>query len=521
MPKNVFFLLYILTIISIFSKSKILLYNNQLNLPTLRLALNGKNLGDLEKIVIKKLLTEQEIIIDTIVVSENIEYLGDLELTLNNTIIKITNSTEAELYLSFAEEKNINFILNILNGEIYFDYNFKTVLLSAEGNGMALIKNLSLSLNNTIIQVPNEHEPEKKGPGLRIDGVSFNNIDMNLLFNKNGTFEKLLKYFNKNLKMIVLKIAENELNKKTVLERINRDLYNLFKRMILNIPINYLLKIEDNVNISFSMNEEPIIKNNFLELSLEAELIGDNYKYEENNNITLPHLLNNSDFLTEKTINGILSQFIINNVLDLLFYFGKFNFIITNDTLSIKEINVGSISAFINEITNGYASDQKVKIYANAIDNPLIIIHDKNKLNLKLFENLKFFIFNKTEYIYEDIGTIPIEADSELEIEANFYFNDTNIQLTLTSISMKRFEVRKTLVGEIDSEKVKTNFNSFIPFMIGNINNNINKIIQEILKPIHFEDIIFKELVIQSFENYLKFDLSLILALLNKYFNLE
>ena len=102
MPKNVFFLLYILTIISIFSKSKILLYNNQLNLPTLRLALNGKNLGDLEKIVIQKLLTEQEIIIDTIVVSENIEYLGDLELTLNNTIIKITNSTEAELYLSFA-----------------------------------------------------------------------------------------------------------------------------------------------------------------------------------------------------------------------------------------------------------------------------------------------------------------------------------------------------------------------------------------------------------------------------------
>ena len=515
MPKHIYFILYVLTILLIFAQSKLILFNNQSNLPVLRLSLNGTNLGDLEKIVIEKLLTEQEIIIDPIVVSENIEYLGDLELTLNNTIIKISNTTDAELYLSFAEEKNINFILNILNGEIFFDYNFKTGIISGEGNGKVLIKNVSLSLNNTIIQIPNEYEPEKKGPGLRIDGASFNNLDMEFLFTKNGTLEKLLKYFNKNLKTIALKIAENEVNKKSALERINSDLYKLFKKIKLNIPINNLLQIEDNVNISFSMNEEPIIKDNILEISFEAELKGDLYKYEENNNITLPHLINNFDFLAEKTINGVLSQFIINNVLDLLYFFGKFNFIITNDTLSMEEINVGTISIFINELTRKYASNQKIKIYANAINNPIIIIHEKNKLNLKLFENLKFFVFNETDYLYEDIGTIPIDADSELNIEANFYFNDTNIQLTLTSVSMIKFEVKDSLVGEIDSEKVKTNFNSIIPLFIGIINNNIDKIIQEFPKPIHFEDINFNKLVIQSFEDYLKFDLSPILALLN------
>ena len=181
----------------------------------------------------------------------------------------------------------------------------------------------------------------------------------------------------------------------------------------------------------------------------------------------------------------------------------------------MEEINVGTISIFINEITRKYASNQKIKIYANAINNPIIIIHEKNKLNLKLFENLKFFVFNETDYLYEDIGTIPIDADSELNIEANFYFNDTNIQLTLTSVSMIKFEVKDSLVGEIDSEKVKTNFNSVIPLFIGIINNNIDKIIQEFPKPIHFEDINFNKLVIQSFEDYLKFDLSPILALLN------
>lgn len=510
MPKNINFLLYIFTFFLLFAKIKLILNNNQPQLPVLRLTLNSKNLGDLEKIIIKKFLTEQEIKIDPIVVSENIEYLGDLELTLNNTIIKITNSTDAELYLSFAEEKNINFILNILNGEISFDYNFKTQLISGEGNGKVFIKNISLSLNNTIIQVENEYEPQKKGPGFKIDCASFNDIDMELVFTKNGTFEKFLKYSNKNLKMIALKIAENEINRKSSLEKINNDLYNLFKKIRLNIPIDNLIQTDDNVNISFSMNEKPIIKNNILELSLEAELKGDNYIYEENNNITLPHLVNNSDFLTEKIINGVLSQFIINNVLDLLFFFGKLNFTISNDTISSNELKLGMITFIINELKD-YDSQLNVKIYADAFDNPIIKFHEQNKLNLKLFENLKFFVFNETE----DTGTIYIEADSELNIEANFYFNDTNIKLTLTSISMSSFEVKKSIIGEIDSEKVKMNFNSLVPLFIGNINNNINKKIEEFPKPINFEDIIFNELVIQSCEDYLKFDLSPILDSLN------
>ena len=513
MPKNIHFHLYILTLLSIFTKTKLILYNNQTNLPVLRFTLNGKNLGDIEKIIVKKLLTEQEIIIDQIDVSENIDYLGDLELTLSNTLIKITNSTDAELYLYFAEEKNINFVLNILNGEIFFDYNFTTGLISGEGSAKIFVKNASLFLNNTIIQVQNEYEPEKKSPGLRIDGVSFNNIDMDLFLTKNGTLEKLLKYLNKNLQAITLIIAEKIVNRETALERINNDLYKLCKRMRLNIPLDNLIQADDNLNLSFSMNEEPIIKNNYLELSFEAELKGDGYRYGEKNNITLPHLVNNFDFLTEKEINGVLSQFIINNVLDLLYFFDKFYFIISNDTISSDELNVGSMSVFINELIDVFNVTLDIKIYTKAIDSPIIKFHEKNKFHLKLFENLTFFIFNKTE----DTGVIPIVADSELDIEANFYFNDTNIQLTLTSISMVAFEVKKSLIGEINSENVIKNFNAFNPFFISGINNNIKKIIKELPIPFSFEDINFIKLAIQSFEDYLKFDLSPLLASLNNF----
>ena len=76
---------------------------------------------------------------------------------------------------------------------------------------------------------------------MKIQGVSFNDLDMNMTFSKNGTLEKWLKYLNKNLKTILLKIDENEINKKEALRKIKDMLYDLFKSISLKIPIDNLL----------------------------------------------------------------------------------------------------------------------------------------------------------------------------------------------------------------------------------------------------------------------------------------
>ena len=516
MSKILFFIF-----LSIFSNSFLLeeCDNSITNPPVLRLTINPDNLGAIEKYAIEKLLAEREFTIDPITVSEDVDFLGKLDLTLNNIIIKITNMTDAEIYLSFVETKNINFILNILNGEITFDYELKTGLISGKGNSTLYINNISLSLNNTLIQIPNEHEPEKLGPGLKIKGVSFNDLDMNMTFSKNGTLEKLLKYLNKNLKTILLKIGENEINKKEALRKINDMLYDLFKSISLNIPIDNLLQTNDNVNISFSMNEEPIIKNNVLELSLEAEVKSDNFKYNETNNIILPHIINSYNLFTEKTLNGVVSQFILNNVLDILSFFGKLNFEINNDTIGLEQLNVGTLSLIIRELTNVYKAALQGKIITDAIDGPILKINDKNKLNIKLFENLKFIVFNDTQYFNEDIGDIAVDADSTIEIEATFYFNDTDIQLTLDSIIMLTFEVRNSLVGDINTARVISNFQTIVKSLfLGSINNNIKQKIQELTKPFSFENINLSELVVQSYENYFKFDLSPTLKNLTKLF---
>ena len=499
-----------------FSISNLSPDKNLIKIPDIRLTLDGSNLGDLEIIALTK-IKENHLPLGTIKISEDIPILGKLDLILENTIFKITNISDADIVLYFEEEKDINFIINLLQGEITFDYKFETGIISGLGNATMDLKNLSLALNNTIIQVPNEYEPEKLGPGIKINYIGFKDFDLEISFSKNTTFEKLIRYFNKNLKSVLISVAQNELKKQNIVNNLNENLYDLFKKTILHIPIDNLFKTTENINISFSMNEEPIIKNSILQLSLEAELKGENYVYEEVNNITLPHIINDTKLLSNKTINSVISQFLFNNILDALFFFGKLNLDITNDTIGM-DISVGLISGIIKEIQKGYSASQKVKIMTKAVDNPILKISEQNKLKITLFENLKFFVYNNTNYLSEDIGTIPVDANSNIEIEANFNVNHPDINLVITSIRMLTFEVQNSLVGDIDTEKVKTNFKNLIGLYMPTINQQISSKIAEIPRPLNIEGVLLNELFVQSYEDYLKVDLSPIISNLIKYF---
>ena len=152
------------------------------------------------------------------------------------------------------------------------------------------------------------------------------------------------------------------------------------------------------------------------------------------------------------------------------------------------------------------------------VDNPILKISEQNKLKITLFENLKFFVYNNTNYLSEDIGTIPVDANSNIEIEANFNVNHPDINLVIASINMLTFEVQNSLVGDIDTEKVNTNFKNLIGLCRPTINQQISSKIAEIPRPLNIEGVLLNELFVQSYEDYLKVDLSPIISNLIKYF---
>jgi hypothetical protein len=91
-------------------------------------------------------------------------------------------------------------------------------------------------------------------------------------------------------------------------------------------------------------------------------------------------------------------------------------------------------------------------------------------------ENLIFYVYDKSN----DSGENAIDADSKLEINAELYTNNTDIKLEIKSISMLTFDVKKSLVGEINTEDVISRFNYFSNIMLSLINGKVKTIIEDL-----------------------------------------
>ena len=500
--RNIYFhLLILLNLITLFNSFDIL--EDESKLPIAKIALNGYNLGEIEKILISKFLSEKKL--PPFNLSEEIPFLGNISLNLNDNKLKI--STESEADIEFLKEDNLNIITNNIKGEITFNYTFNSKIINSEGNGTILINNIYMKINNTIIQIHNKHEPEKIIPGIKIDSIQIDDIKLEFRFSTNGTFEKLIKYFYKNLKHYLLNALRIEIEKQQIIPNINKQLNTILENLNLNVPIK-LKDIDQNLYFSFSVNEKPLIQNNFLEMSLQGEIKGDYYSYDKINNISLPCIIDNSSLISEHSINSIISQFIFNNALDSLYYFGKLNLEITNDTLNISELNVGTISIIIYELTKKYKTSQRIKIITSAITSPILNINN-NILKMNFNENLIIYVYDESK----DSGENAIDADSKLEIIAELFANNTEIKIEIKSIKMLTFDVKKSLVGEINTEDVISKFNYFSNIILSQINNKLKTIIEDFRqKLINYKGINLSNIFIKTYENFIKVDISPILV---------
>ena len=79
---------------------------------------------------------------------------------------------------------------------------------------------------------------------------------------------------------------------------------------------------------------------------------------------------------------------------------------------------------------------------------------------------------------------------------------------------MISFEVKKSLIGEINTEKVIVNFNNNIIFLaLQKINDKIKEVIENLKKTIiNYQGINFSDILAKSYDNYIKIDISPILV---------
>ena len=131
--------------------------------------------------------------------------------------------------------------------------------------------------------------------------------------------------------------------------------------------------------------------------------------------------------------------------------------------------------------------------------------------NLINFESIIF----ESNNLNEETGTIPIIADCDIRIIAEFKINNTDIELIIKSLDLIFFKVKKSLIGEIDEVRVINNFYNLIGLIISNINKYLDVYIKNIKEfIINIEGIDFSDIFAKSFENYIKVDLSPVLSVM-------
>ena len=185
---------------------------------------------------------------------------------------------------------------------------------------------------------------------------------------------------------------------------------------------------------------------------------------------------------------------------------------ITNNTLNISILNVGIISGIIPEILREYKANQRIKLMTNAISSPILNINAQNQIKINLNQSLKIFVYNESSFI-SDIGTIPVEAETTLEIFSEFYANDKEIILNIKSIEMLTFVVKKSLIGEINESNVIKNFNRAVKSYLSLINKNIKNTMNDIKqKMINYHGINLSNSFTNSFDDYIKVDITPILV---------
>ena len=294
-----FFILFI----SIFSFSLL-----QTIHPSLRYAISPQQLARIEQVIIESFLDGRPMPIDDITFKDRIDFLGTVEFNLTQMNFRCFNLTDNDLEIHFDDPEKIYFSLRDVNAQLDFVYILRSNFYSNHGKGVVHFANMTIKMVNTLISVPNLHEPNKTSPGISIEELELNSTDLSFTFDNEGPLEKTIAYIITNLKDVIYDLIQQKFYT-TYKPMFNEDIYEYIANSTLSFPLS-----NTTFNVSYSMNEEPTLsKEKGIEMSFEAQFVSENYTYN-GSTYELP-IINE----TSAMIDIIASQYLLDNYLYLMY----------------------------------------------------------------------------------------------------------------------------------------------------------------------------------------------------------
>ena len=433
--------------------------------PSLRYGLNNEQMKDIELIIISQFLNNKEIPIDDIKIKEKIDFLGTVELNITEIIFKFVNLTESALSIHFEEENKVRVVLKEVKAILDFKYNFQSNFYSNDGKGAAKLNNATLTLVNSLVSIKNQKEPQKKGPGIQIESLDISSADFTFEFEHAGPLEKIIQFVIINLKDALVEVIQKRFNEH-YRPIFNKELEDYLSQIDLSFPI-----INTNLTVSYSMNENPHITNTNLEMSFEAEIYSEKYKYP-GKTYEIPHVIK-----SDSTIDLVISQFLIDNYVYITYKEGNLDFTIKSETTTPMDLTVALFTSIFPGLKDKYETTQLIDLKLKAYDSPFVeFVEEKAVITLK---------HNMEVYVRKDETTseLAVGGDTIMEAEIKFSITKGEIKGEIVKLVMTQFKKTVSNIGEIDESQVVKSTNDLIDLLLPFLNISLQKSLSSIKIP--------------------------------------
>lgn len=451
--------------------------------PSLKYIINEPQLKDLEIGIIKYFLNNKDFSFPGFNFTQKIDFIGTVQFNMSDSKFRLVDLTDKTFEINFNEPDKISLKVYNVKALIQFYYIFRSNFYSNHGTGKIAIKDTSVTMNTKVLRITNKKEPNKKGPGLEIESFSFDAKDFEFDFEHEGTLEKMIEYILLNAKNAIVEIIKNKFNT-DYRPLVNKQLYNLMENSNLSFPIN------SNMTIHYSMNREPQIKKNFLQMEFEAQIKDKNYEYK-GKTIEIPEVKESN-----YAIDLLLSQYIFDNLFFLLGKQNRFNLLIKSEQVPIA-LTAGLLSNIFPNITQKFDSLYLADI-GFEVENPPSIKFIEGKAMLNLYENL-------TVYCRKDnVSKSEFAISGDTDIELLLYINVTQSKIDgkIDSAKMTRFKTTKSTFEQNDDESVVQKSQMIIDAMISLLNMRISEALKNISLPM-IEGVELKNIDVHIHDQYM------------------
>lgn len=381
---------------------------------------------------------------------QKIDFIGKLKLNITELNLKFDNISEEQMNIEFQENNStINLTIKQVTGNLNFTYDFQSGFYNNKATGNIKISNMSVEISSEICTVANKKNTEKLGPNVQIRNLLVPQAPLLAIsFDAPGRVEMLVKlFFNLISNSISQSIVDN-LTKEKV-ENFNKNVSEYMSNLELTNTF-------DNITVDYSLNSAPVIKNKTLEIAFGA-VMGDvtpeaNYTYNGTKYV-VPHA-----FYGEAPIYGFLNQYLIDGLFEILQKQNKLKIFVPAELVqtALFSLDVNGISKFIPQISQKYNATDKVDLNVSSLAAPQIGFKDQ-KLKAAFNFAIDFQVRNpsQSETKTESAAALNFKLNADL----GFSVQNAKLQIKVKSVEFTDVQVISSNIGEINTEKIKSNLN--------------------------------------------------------------